>query len=363
MPAYKDKKRNTWSAQFSYKDWTGETQRCMKRGFATKREALQWEREFLLQKSGSVDMTFKAFVRVYWEDRGPRLKESTTAMKENVIDTKILPYFGDKKLRDISSTDIIQWQNAMIKSKDPSTGRNYSKSYLKTLHNQLSAILNHAVKFYGLGENPARAVGNMGTDKETTMKFWTKEEYLRFAEVMMDSPVAYYCFEILYWCGIRLGELLALTADDIDIKKGTMNINKTFQRIKGKDVITDPKTPKSKRVVNVPAFICEEISDYMETLYGLKPGDRLFPVTKEYLHRQMAKGCKTLNVEKIRIHDLRHSHVSLLISLGYSAVAIADRVGHESIDITFRYAHLFPTVQTEMADQLDELRKDDSYVC
>ena len=358
MPAYKDKQRNTWSAQFSYKDWTGETKRCMKRGFSTKREALQWEREFLLQKSGSVDMTFRNFVQVYWQDRGPRLKESTSATKENIIDTKILPYFGDKKLRDISSTDIIQWQNAMIKGADPASGRHYAKSYLKTLHNQLSAILNHAVKFYGLGENPARTVGNMGTDRDTTMKFWTKDEYLKFSEVMMDEPVAYYCFETLYWCGIRLGELLALTAEDLDLVKGTMNIDKTYQHIKGKDIITDPKTPKSKRVVKIPSFLCEELSDYMDTLYDLKPGDRLFPVTKSYLHRQMAKGCQALNVEKIRIHDLRHSHVSLLISLGYSAVAIADRVGHESIDITYRYAHLFPTTQEAMINSLEQAREE-----
>ena len=88
----------------------------------------------------------------------------------------------------------------------------------------------------------------------------------------------------------------------------------------------------------------------------LKPTDRLFPVSKGYLHHMMNKGSEATGVPRIRIHDLRHSHVSLLIDLGFSAVAIADRMGHESIDITYRYAHLFPTRQTEMANQLNNER-------
>ena len=95
----------------------------------------------------------------------------------------------------------------------------------------------------------------------------------------------------------------------------------------------------------------------MKSLYKVKPTDRIFEVTKYYLHHEMDRGAKEAGVKRIRIHDLRHSHVSLLIEMGFSAVAIADRVGHESIDITYRYAHLFPTRQTEMADRLDMERK------
>lgn len=357
MSAYKDARRGTWYAKFQYKGWDNTRKWVTKRGFATKREALQWERDFLLQKSGSVDMSFQDFVQIYLQNRTPRLKESTALMKENVIETKILPYFGEHKLRDITATDIMQWQNTMLRHTNPSTGKPYSKSYLKTLHNQLSAIFNHAVKFYGLSENPARAVGNMGSDKGIEMKFWTTEEYLRFAEEMMDDPRAYYCFEVLYWCGIRVGEMLALTLNDIDLKKRTMRISKTYQRIHGKDIVTDPKTAKSNRTIKMSAFLCDEMSDYIGMQYDLQPGDRLFPVSKSYLHHKMQDGCKRLGINKIRLHDLRHSHVSLLISQGYSAVAIADRMGHESIDITYRYAHLFPSTQDAMADSLDKLRE------
>ena len=91
--------------------------------------------------------------------------------------------------------------------------------------------------------------------------------------------------------------------------------------------------------------------------YGLKKKDRIFTVTKSHLHHEMDRGAKAAGVKRIRIHDLRHSHISLLIDMGFSAVAIADRVGHESIEITYRYAHLFPSKQKEMANRLDDLGK------
>ena len=185
------------------------------------------------------------------------------------------------------------------------------------------------------------------------MLFWIKEEYLKFADSMMDKPMSFYAFEILYWCGIREGELLALTPEDLNFEKSTLRVNKSYQRLSGKDVVTEPKTPKSIRTISMPDFLCEELQEYIETLYGVKPTDRMFPVTKSYLHVEMTRGSKAQGVKRIRIHDLRHSHVSLLIEMGFSAVAIADRVGHESIDITYRYAHLFPTKQKEIATKLN----------
>lgn len=356
MPAYKDEKRNRWYVKFKYKDWTGTRKDVTKRGFLTKRDALQWEREFMAQKSGSLDVTFATFVKTYRGDREPRLKESTVMTKDNIIDKHILPYFGKRALRDITSSDVIKWQNAMLAFRDEQ-GKPYSKSYLKTVHNQLSAIFNHAVRFYKLPENPARIAGNMGTERGIQMQFWTKEQYLKFAEAAMDCPLAYYCFEVLYWGGIREGELLALTPADFDFESQQMSISKTYHMLNGKEYITEPKTPKSIRKVHMPDFLVEEIKDFMEMQYGLKSTDRLFPTGKSFLYRMMEKYSKEAGVPKIRIHDLRHSHVSLLIDMGFSAVAIAERMGHESIDITYRYAHLFPSVQTEMASKLNGMRE------
>ena len=363
MPAYKDAERNSWYVKFQYKDWAGQFKWVTKRGFKGKREALKWEAAFKERLSGSTDMRFADFISVYSDNRSPRIKESTLQTKANILDTKITPYFGEKRLCDITSMDVIQWQNELLRYRDPGTGKPYSPSYLKTVHNQLSAIFNHAVRFYGLKENPARTAGNMGTDKNIQMDFWTKEEYLLFSEALMETPLAYYCFEVLYWCGVREGELLALTPADIDLEAGTLRINKTFQHLKGKDIVTEPKTPNSNRTIHMPDFLCEELRDYLHMSYGIMAEDRLFPVTKSYLTRHMVNGSKQAGVKKIRVHDLRHSHVSLLINLGYSAVAIAERVGHSSIDITYRYAHLFPSVQTSMAEKLNELREDCGNVC
>ena len=193
----------------------------------------------------------------------------------------------------------------------------------------------------------------MGSEEHKEMLFWTKEEYLKFADVMMDKPLSYYAFEMLYWCGIRMGELLALTPKDFDFEKQTLTINKSYQRLNGRDVITTPKTKKSNRVIKMPKFLCEEMQEYIDMLYEVNENDRLFPITKHYLHHEMDRGAKLAGVKRIRIHDLRHSAISLLIEMGFSALAIAERVGHESIDITYRYAHLFPTKQTEMANKLD----------
>lgn len=302
--------------------------------------------------SSSLDMTFQSFVERYREDKAGRIKENTWEMKNHIIETKLLPYFGKLKISSITPQQIITWQNELLNYKDDK-GKACSPVYLKTVHNQLSAIFNHAVRYYNLRENPCTKAGSMGKKKNREMLFWTKEEYLKFADAMMDNSMSFYAFEMLYWCGIREGELLALTTADFDFEKCTVTINKSYQQLNGQDLITTPKTEKSNRVITMPQFLAEEIQDYLKMLYGIGADDRMFTVTKSYLHREMDRGAKEAGVPRIRIHDIRHSAVSLLIDMGFSATAIADRVGHESIDITYNYAHLFPSKQTEMADKLN----------
>lgn len=270
-------------------------------------------------------MTFEDFFKIYSEDMELRLKRNTWLTKEHIVRTKILPYFKKLKMNEIIAANVIKWQNELIAYKDEN-GVGYSMTYRKTMHNQLSCIFNHVCKFYNLRNNPARQAGCMGREEAK---------------------------EMLYWTGMRLGECLALTMADFDFNKNTVRICKSYQRLEGEDVITTPKTKKSNRTIKLPKFLAEEMKVYFEMLYGYKETDRIFQVTKSYLHHEMERGSKMAGVKRIRIHDLRHSHVLHLIELGFSALAIADRVGHESIDITYRYAHLFPSTQIEMADKLD----------
>ena len=308
MPVFKDEARGTWYVMVRYQDWTGERKQKCKRGFATKREAQEWERSFQMQTSGDLDMTFEAFTELYTKDMKPRLKENTWLTKENIIQKKILPYFGKRKISEITTKDVIAWQNELLAYRDEKR-KPYSATYLKTLHNQLSAIFNHAVRFYELRSNPAAKAGNMGSEERKEMLFWTKAEYQKFADAMMDKPVSYYAFEMLYWCGIREGELLALTPADFDFEAGTVKISKSYQRLHGKDVITTPKTKKSNRTIKMPNFLCDEMKDYLGMLYGIKKKERIFTITKSYLHHEMDRGAKSAGVKRIRIHDLRHPYV------------------------------------------------------
>lgn len=199
MSVHKDKKTGKWYVSCRYDNWDGARKQKMKRGFETKREAQSWEREFLQIKSSNLDMTFGAFLELYYNDRKSRIKKNTFLTKKNVIENKILPYFKDRKMSEIKATDIIAWQNVIMAERDEN-GELHSPSYLKTIHNQISAIFNHACNFYNLSENPARKAGNMGREQTKEMVIWTKEEYAKFADVMMDKPQAFYAFEILYWC-------------------------------------------------------------------------------------------------------------------------------------------------------------------
>ena len=253
-------------------------------------------------------MSFEAFCEIYTKDLKARLKESTWQTKENIIQKKLLPYFGKRKICEITTKDVIAWQNEMLAYRDKNH-KPYSQTYLKTLHNQLSAIFNHAVRFYDLHANPAAKAGNMGNEERKEMLFWTKEEYLKFSEEMMDKPVSYYAFQMLYWTGIREGELLALMPADFDFEHGTVKISKTYQRLKGKDIITSPKTKKSNRTIQMPDFLCTEMKEFFGMQYGLKKKDRIFTVTKHYLHHEMDRGAKAAGVKRIRIHDLRHPYV------------------------------------------------------
>ena len=356
MSVHRDNRTGKWYSMVYYDDLYGNHKQKCKRGFKTRRQAQDWESEFLKSDSGEPDMLYSTFVEQYLNAVIPNMKENTVITKQNIFRSHILPYFGKRKLNEITPIDVVHWQNEIRKKKKPD-GKPFSSVYLKTVHNQLSASFNYAVRFYGLPKNPAAIAGNMGKEGGKEMLFWTKTEYTKFSHAIMDKPMSYYAFELLYWTGMREGELLALTPDDFDFEAKTVKISKSYQRINGRDLITTPKTVNSNRTVTMPDFLCEEIKEYLQFLDGIQGNERIFPISKYFLTHEMARGSKLAGVKKIRIHDIRHSHVSLLIDMGFTPVAIAARVGHKSIDITFRYAHLFPSVQGDLANKLNTVKE------
>ena len=298
-------------------------------------------------------MTFGDFYKRYEADVKPKVRENTWKSKSYVIELKILPFFKDLIMRDITPREVILWQNEMREATDKD-GNSYSGTYLRKMQAELSAIFNHAVKYYELPKNPAVIAGPLGQHHADEMKFWTKDEYMQFIPSMANKTYSYIAFELLYWCGIRMGELMALTPSDFDFDKNKLAITKSYQRMHGEDVITKPKTKKSIRTIAIPEQVAIEVKDFIDSIYGIEAQDRIFVISKSYLHHEMDRGVKESGVKRIRIHDLRHSHVSLLIDMGFSAVAIGNRVGHESAEITYRYAHMMPSIQDEMAEALNE---------
>lgn len=275
MGVYKEGKN--WKVQVYYKDWQGNQKRKQKRGFRTKGEAKEWERDFLQQQSQGVDIEFGNFLEIYYKDMDVRLREHTMYTKRYIIDLKIRPYFEKKILSEITVADVRAWQNELLMYKDKN-GKGYSQTYLKTINCQLTAIFNYAIRYYNLKDNPCRKAGAIGKSKGEPKDFWMQEEFNDFLETVSDKAETRMAFLLLYWTGMRIGELLALTYDDINLEEKTISITKSYQRLKGKDVITQPKTPKSVRIITMPDFLADEFREYCSHLYGIMKNER-FPAT------------------------------------------------------------------------------------
>ena len=180
-----------WRVSLRYTDWQGKKKQHDKRGFETKKDALAYERDFLAKKSKDINMGFGVFIDVYLSDIKPQIKLNTYRTKVHIINTHIRPYFEEKSLSEISPTDILQWQNELLSKRDEND-KGYAQTYLRTLQNQLTAILNHAVRYYDLAKNPCSKGKKMGKAKAKEMLFWTKDEYTKFADVIKDKPISYF---------------------------------------------------------------------------------------------------------------------------------------------------------------------------
>ncbi len=358
MPAYKYTLKNgktMWYAAFNYTDWTGKNRHTCKRGFKTQREAKEYERLFLDKQNNTSDILFSSLVENYLNDMENRLKPTTMENKHYIIERKLLPYFGRMKICDIDTIKIRKWQNKLISYRDED-GKPFSQTYLKSVNNQMSALMNYAVAHYRLPFNPCRTAGGMGKNRAEEMHIWTQEQYEQFSNAIQKSAVKL-AFDILFYTGIRCGELLALTPADI-LPSKRIDINKNYVRANGEELILEPKTPKSKRCISIPDFLYDDICGYISKVYGIGKGDRIFYFTKAVLEKEIKQASKRAGLEPIRVHDLRHSHASMLIELGFSPLEIADRLGHESVKTTLdTYSHLYPDKDTKLADRLNQFRR------
>ena len=333
----------TWRIQYRWTDWTGAKKKSQKRGFKTKKEAEEWYAHFRLQQSSDPTMTLVDFWEIYKVDMEKRLRKTTMKQKEYVMNDKVLPYFGKMPINEITAPMIRKWQGEMME-------KGFKPTYLKTIHNQLSTILNYAVNFYDLRSNPCRKAGSMGKSKADERPYWTLEEFQKFSDAIMDKQDSWIAFQILFWTGMRIGELLALQVKDIDFEQGTITVDESLTRLDGEDLITAPKTESSVRVITIH----KEHKEYIATLYHVRPGTRLFAGrTKSFFEHEMERGIKMSGVKKITVHCTRHSHASMLVQMGFSPVEIAKRLGHGKVTTTIEtYCHQSMDAQVKIADRL-----------
>lgn len=343
MPAYKYKTKSgttKWYASFWYTDWTGKKRKKKKEGFDKKGDAQTFEREFLLKNSRSCDMSFASLVELYRGDAEHRVREGTQDTQDSIIDKWLLPYFGELQVNEIDAVVIRNWQNVVMSAINPRTGKKYAETYIRTINSRLSAIFNYAVMFYNLKENPCRPAGFMGKKKAGKMKFWTLDEF-NLAMAQVSNWSFRLAFQIMYWLGFREGECLALQPADILPSKAA-RVEKTHHRKKGKDKNGPPKTDNSYGDTSMPDFLYDEVLRYIDALYDIREHDRIFYFQKGTLGRALTEAANAAGVKRIRVHDLRHSHAALLVELGYSIVAVAERL-RDTVEVAMStYSHLYP---------------------
>ena len=367
MPVYKDNKRNTWYFRVYVIDPNGHKKQKEKSGFKTKSEAKLEEQKLLLNYSEKIveDILFSALYNEYINFKKQSIKPQSLITIKNKIENHILPFFKDYKIKDINHSVFIKWRTNILE-------KNYSYKYNSSLHICVVNILNYAMQFYGLDTNIASKIGNF--KKNTVLKkydFWTFEEYYRFIS-FVDDIVYKTLFRVLYFTGMRLGECLALNWNDLDLHNGFIDISKTISqkaRTNGKYTITTPKSNASNRTIRIDNETKKELlalKDYYNNFVGFNSTWFVFggikPLATTTITRKKDYYCSLSGIKRIKIHDFRHSHASVLISSGIPVTVISSRLGHANITMTLNiYSHLIPKDEEKVINLINNIEERSSY--
>lgn len=211
----KGRKKITYEANFYYRDkLTGKLIRKRKQGFSTRGAAKKFKEYFLLNTENNVDISFGTLVDLYFEDCEARLKPTTFFNKKYLMELRILPFFEKLKITEITPLHIRRWQTQLLNNE-----KKLKPTYLRSLNNQLNAVLNYAVKYYDLPKNPLRYCDPFGEKYADEMSFWTQKEFFKFREKIKNKEMSEVIFNLFFYTGMREGELLALTLDDFNFEK------------------------------------------------------------------------------------------------------------------------------------------------
>ena len=340
MSIYYDEKTKKFYCQFRYKDWQGNTKATTKRGFRTKREAKEYETSFRLKSSGDINMPFSSLADEFIEHIKTVRKKSTYNGYKCVVNKHIKPFFGKMSLSKITSNHIRKWHSTLITDE-------YSEATLRYINVIAKDIFCYAVKYYGLKTNPIANIDAIGQQTKKIIILEPDE----FNAIISLAPHDYVttALKTLYFTGLRIGELLALTPDDIT--GCTISVTKTLYR----DEITSPKSKSSIRTVTIPDELAKEIALIPKSVTGFLFHARY----ANCYYRRLKKLLDEAGIKKkVTLHSLRHSHASFLLHSGIPITAISKRLGHANSSITLSfYAHAFDNDDNVIKDILDNTFK------
>lgn len=362
MPIYKDEKRNTYYFRVMATNNKGERKQFQRSGFKTKKEAKEQENIFLnsinKDNCASNKMTFQELYNLFIKHKSQILKPQSIRTLKSKFNNHILPFFKDYDITKINNKTYLEWKDYIIK-------KGYRYKYNSSFHVCMVSILNYAIKFDYLEKNIASKVGNFSKSNYIPkINYWTYEEFLKFISVV-DDKIYNALYSLLYYTGMRLGECLALTWNDI--KSNYIDINKTISKgkVNGEYIITTPKTQTSIRTVfmdDKTIIMLNELKDHYKSYSNFKEEWFVFggsvPLAQTTVGRKKNEYCKKANVKQIKIHDFRHSHATLLISNNTPVTVISERLGHADKSITLNtYSHLFQSDKNKAVQLINNIRK------
>lgn len=365
MPSYEQSKSSKlWSVRFRETDESGVEHQKRLSGFKTKKAAQYGYQDYVNKKAEEDaakaavhpetpdDMHFETLVDLFLKYKEDRVKESTFYELKSRATARLLPYFKDKRMNEIKPIDVLDWQKKEL------TGKSYH--YTSKLTQTLGAIYKYGEKYHDITNimNKVDRPRNMSPKKE--MQFWTPEEFAKF-HAAIDNPTYSLFFLTLYVTGCRRGECEALMWSDFDERTSKLKICKSItNKTKNKAwEVTTPKNEGSNRTVTIPSFLSALLQEYRND-ESIESTDFIFgrsrPLAPTSTDRYFKKIIAKAGVKPIRIHDLRHSCASLLISKGVSIVGVSRQLGHTDIEQTLNtYAHLMPDDHSKITAELEQI--------
>lgn len=360
MSVTKDLKTKTWTAQIWYKDFTGKRRHTTKRGFATKREAEKYEREFLcFDRPAEMtigEITTKFEHKMDMQITSGELQDTTVERKKTAIKNYILPYFKDTQASKITTDNINDWINALITEHKPAKKNRLSSGTIKNAKQILSQMFEYGIRNCGLKENPVTYSNKISFYSEDSRVMWTTEQFVRFHNTIEAiRPDISMALDIVFASGLRIGEVLALTPNDITPYK--ISVVKTVIIKPHKVVLVhDPKTKSSTRDVQIPRALFFRIFEYIGQIDDITGTDRIFSVTDKMCRHWIKKIEEQLGLPHTSPHMLRHLYASTLYSKTKDLTIIASQLGHASIDVTAQvYVGLIKGNDRNAIDKLEDI--------